>query len=248
MPPFWGDITSSVDWCEPNYIVSPYIAEFYNTVSSLAIVIVGLLGILFHPWADSAFQISFLTTSMVGIGSTLFHMTLLKEHQAMDEVPMLWAAMTYVYIGITQNYQLSVLSKRLLGGSLMLHAIVTTLLVTLTNGSMQFKLFHISFASAEIYGLIQVGFVLYRKRAQPNLLSLGILGFSSYLMGVMCWFTDFSLCEQMTGPWNPQLHGWWHVLVSLGLYCLTLILLANESGTSVAYRYGIPRIHLKTKL
>ena len=33
------------DWCENNYEVSYFIAEFWNTTSSLAIVVMGLFGI-----------------------------------------------------------------------------------------------------------------------------------------------------------------------------------------------------------
>jgi dihydroceramidase len=34
-PLFWGPITANYDWCEPNYLVTPYIAEFFNALSSL---------------------------------------------------------------------------------------------------------------------------------------------------------------------------------------------------------------------
>ena len=41
---YWGLPTSTIDWCEQNYAVTPYVAEFFNTVSSLAMVLAGVLG------------------------------------------------------------------------------------------------------------------------------------------------------------------------------------------------------------
>ncbi len=33
---FWGPRTASVDWCEPNYVHTFWIAEFWNTLSSVS--------------------------------------------------------------------------------------------------------------------------------------------------------------------------------------------------------------------
>lgn len=38
-------ITSTLDWCEENYVWHPLVAEFWNTVSSLAFVAMGLFGL-----------------------------------------------------------------------------------------------------------------------------------------------------------------------------------------------------------
>ena len=35
---FWGPPTSTIDWCEHNYVVSTHVAEFFNTFSSLSLV------------------------------------------------------------------------------------------------------------------------------------------------------------------------------------------------------------------
>ena len=31
---YWGKPTSLIDWCEENYVVSPYIAEWSNTITN----------------------------------------------------------------------------------------------------------------------------------------------------------------------------------------------------------------------
>ncbi|EIE78529.1 hypothetical protein RO3G_03233 [Rhizopus delemar RA 99-880] len=71
---FWGPATSTIDWCEENYHVSPYLAEFFNTTTNLM------------------FSVMF-----VGFGSWCFHMTLQYEMQLLDELPMIYVASIMVW-------------------------------------------------------------------------------------------------------------------------------------------------------
>jgi dihydroceramidase len=76
---YWGKPTSTVDWCENNYEISHYIAEFFNTFSSFAMVIIGVAGIMLH-WnqyrLESRFIMGLLGVAVVGFGSAAFHGTL----------------------------------------------------------------------------------------------------------------------------------------------------------------------------
>ncbi len=40
---YWGSTTSTFDWCEINYEVTIYVAEFWNTLSSLFILLIGVI-------------------------------------------------------------------------------------------------------------------------------------------------------------------------------------------------------------
>jgi hypothetical protein len=42
---YWGKRTSTIDWCEENYEVTNYVAEFWNTLSNLVIILLPLYGI-----------------------------------------------------------------------------------------------------------------------------------------------------------------------------------------------------------
>ncbi|RKO97739.1 hypothetical protein CXG81DRAFT_11240, partial [Caulochytrium protostelioides] len=74
---YWGPVTSSVDFCETNYEVSPFLAEFWNAISSLAMFFIGIM--------------------IVGLGSLAFHGTLVRATQAWDELPMLISTNAFVF-------------------------------------------------------------------------------------------------------------------------------------------------------
>ena len=40
---YWGNPDASVSFCEDKYNVLPYVAEYYNTMSAISYIIVGLI-------------------------------------------------------------------------------------------------------------------------------------------------------------------------------------------------------------
>ena len=100
----WGTPTASVDWCEDNYTVSYYVAEFFNTLSSVPIALLGLQA-LWSAWACADAHasrrrrmVAAFTVFVVGVGSVAFHGTLLRWGQVLDEVPMVRAGLPGGYL------------------------------------------------------------------------------------------------------------------------------------------------------
>ncbi|KAJ3411621.1 hypothetical protein HDV05_001990 [Chytridiales sp. JEL 0842] len=44
-PGYWGPVTSTLDWCEENYIHSHYIAELFNTLSMIFLTLLAYWGL-----------------------------------------------------------------------------------------------------------------------------------------------------------------------------------------------------------
>ena len=98
--PFWGRPNSAVDWCEENYLHSHHVAEFWNFLSSVPMVVCGLFG-LGCSWRfrlEPRFWLCHLGILFVGIGSCLFHGTLTWWGQALDELPMIYASTAFFYM------------------------------------------------------------------------------------------------------------------------------------------------------
>ena len=100
--PFWGETTATIDWCENNYEVTKYIAEFWNTVSNLVMILLPMYGLYWSLKQKRSKQLNnfsipsstlavYFALMMIGTGSWLFHMTLLYPMQLLDELPMVYA-------------------------------------------------------------------------------------------------------------------------------------------------------------
>ena len=88
---FWEPHSSSVDFCEPNYLLSEYIAEPHNVWSSLFITVIGMVGFFYgNPLNELSVSAMYIILAVIGLGSAGLHTTLHWFYQSSDEVPMLW--------------------------------------------------------------------------------------------------------------------------------------------------------------
>lgn len=227
-PGFWGSPTASVDWCEQNYAHSQYVSETFNSVSSFAMLLVGVFGALWHHrFLEKRFVLVFLSVALVGIGSVAFHATLRFELQMLDELPMLYTAALLVYILLENQPQ------RRFGlwfpAALVGYAAIATCGAAFMRGQAQFWSFQVSFAGLEFYGLYRT-LLIHRKSRDRTQRRLFRAGICLYLGAIVLWFIDLRFCSALTnvtrrlGIPNPELHAWWHVLVSAGLYAMILVI------------------------
>ncbi|CAJ0918679.1 unnamed protein product [Ranitomeya imitator] len=162
-PGYWGPPTSTLDWCEENYAVSYYIAEFWNTVSNLIMILPPICGAIqtVNDKLETRYLMAFLGLAAVGMGSWFFHMTLQYEMQLLDELPMIYSCSVFVYclyecfkFRNSYNYLLLVL--------LMLFSVIVTTVY------LQWKepVFH-----QVMYGVL-VGFLVLRSDLDPAVPSL----------------------------------------------------------------------------
>jgi len=96
---------------------------------------------------------------------------------------------------------------------------------TLQRGGAQFLAFHLSFGTLEILCLGRVTWLALQAENAPVRRSF-VLGLAAYATGIAAWFVDLKACTLVGvtlpahGIPNPQLHAWWHVLVSIGFFLL----------------------------
>ncbi|KAF9989397.1 Alkaline ceramidase 3 [Mortierella antarctica] len=268
---YWGPPTSSIDWCEDNYVVSFYIAEFFNSFSSFAMIILGetacysidrLQSDMERTLASSTtmntirapslfrFKLAFRTITVVGIGSFLFHATLLHHMQMLDELPMLYSVLTLFFCLIESRFGPR---PAWFARSLAVLGVVVTILVAFTEGDMQFYSFHGTFGPLEVATLYLIFRVyLARKSEYPDVRKVFEAGIGLYAIAVAVWVTDLSFCTKPLLTWlgplgvnEPRpyegahhehaqwifkdlyLHAWWHILVSMGLYLLSTVIMLD---------------------
>ncbi|KAG9094999.1 hypothetical protein FS749_011336 [Ceratobasidium sp. UAMH 11750] len=104
----WGNHTATIDWCEDNYTHSHYVAEWYNTISNIPFILLGIFGAysalrtgkgekpLPHGLRYAAANLGIMA---IGVGSFVFHATLKWHAQVMlDELPMIFVVSLVLYL------------------------------------------------------------------------------------------------------------------------------------------------------
>lgn len=104
---------STFNFCEDEYTVSSYISEFWNTISGTCLIISGLLYKYNNRFLDNkSFDNMTNILILIGVGTILFHGTLLYIFQLFDELPMILLASEYIILlselKITKNCNIDI--------------------------------------------------------------------------------------------------------------------------------------------
>jgi dihydroceramidase len=232
---YWLPHTSSIQFCEEDYLFTPYVAEIHNTWSSLVgISLFPFLGLLFsNPTREFRFTVMYLVLMGVGIGSAALHATLMALPQSFDEVPMLWMNTTILYALLEnksppQKGLYSYLPYVMLG----MAAVQTYVYYT-------FQRYYAVFLSTYVaYVVIVVVWTcylaLYEAKELPRKLWFSAL-ISYVLIGSPLWIVEMNYCDHFL-PWfraaaGVTFHILWHIGAGVGTYLTILFLIALRLDT-----------------
>eukprot|EP00484_Ammonia_sp_Unknown_P004483 CAMPEP_0197055528 /NCGR_PEP_ID=MMETSP1384-20130603/67361_1 /TAXON_ID=29189 /ORGANISM="Ammonia sp." /LENGTH=266 /DNA_ID=CAMNT_0042489141 /DNA_START=29 /DNA_END=829 /DNA_ORIENTATION=+ len=213
---YWGTTDSLVDWCEPNYIVSYYVAEFYNTFSSLPITVLAIIGIYVtmcgkNGTKEIRFLVTFLLLGSVGIGSAAFHLTLRYWGQLFDELPMMLGSLALLYcIYMTDSTpnqsHWKVTAFFIAWGSLQIYLYLFY---------QWYFLFLLNYGGQTLAQAV-FGYTKCKRLANATCRRLFGLAIYIYLCGLTLWLVDQKYCHQLQGLIN--LHAFWHIFAGYASY------------------------------
>ncbi|XP_028838325.1 alkaline ceramidase 3 isoform X2 [Denticeps clupeoides] len=257
-PGYWGTPTSTLDWCEDNYVVSFYVAEFWNTVSNLIMILPPIYGAIktFKDGLETRYVFAFLGLAAVGIGSWCFHMTLLYEMQLLDELPMIYSCCVFVYClyeCFKQEHAISYFPISIL--------LVYSIAVSVVYLQWKEPVFH-QVMYAALVGCLVIRSVFIVTWVYPWLRPLCYTSLGVFLLGFLLWNIDNILCDSLRATRQTlppvvgavtQFHAWWHILTGLGSYFHILFSLQIRSTylkqrPKVKFLCGIwPMMHIESQ-
>jgi dihydroceramidase len=228
MEGYWSgrSVASSVDWCEPNYVVSPFVAEWWNTLSSFPIALGALLGLILlfvsGRRREPRFLVGYLVVFVVGLGSAAFHGTLSKLGQALDELPMVAAGLVFVYSvrfrrsPESPTPELLAVMRRW-WGALGLYALLFGVAYFLIPA--YFTLFILTYSGLILYLVLQTARVSFALAPRPDRRRWFLLAASSYVGGVLLLWVPENLILACEHPLQSlQLHAWFHLTSAFGSF------------------------------
>lgn len=243
---YWEPHTSSIDFCENNYRFTPYVAELLNSASSLPISLSGVFAWVFTPspyrsWIR--FRLCWLAFITIGLGSCLFHATLRRSAQALDEIPMVLANFVFVFCLARPDAEMS----QKLNIALLFVSFVLVVLYVVVEA---YAVFFCMYGGVVVYLVLKSAHIVFwnlpaaKSKNARVARRLFILGFGMYGLGFALWIADNVACSKLG---FGHLHILWHAFACMGTMVFVLSLIAftmDQDGLSVSLRAktlcGIP--------
>lgn len=219
---FWGERTATIDWCESNYELSEYMAEFWNTVSNLVMIVLPLYSIAWSlrlrrrnarlrqealrgQLIASQFELprsvvlAQLGLLLVGVGSWMFHMTLLYPMQLLDELPMIYGSAILIFaqhdLILSVNEFEHGASKALRPVAALALALYSALVTFVYLSVWKNPLFHEAAYGLMVFVLVAQSLVLIRRLKSSKRIYLTSLAY--YALGFTFWNLDNNICSTL---------------------------------------------------
>lgn len=269
---YWGEITSTLVWCEEKYYFSKYMAEPVNTLTNVYMIWLCAFGArnALQQGFPFRFALCYMGGLLIGLGSFAFHATLKYEAQLLDELPMIYTMAIYLYVvlettpmGQKPRFQL------LLPAALI--ALVTFVTVTYVNYNN--PVFHqVAYGAMQVMGTVQIVRLMNAKQDRAHMnaeqrreISRNmVLGSALFVLAFAVWNVDNIFCAQLRQlrhkvgfPFALLLegHGWWHIGTGYGAYMVIAssqrLLMSVKEGSAdnfaTRYLFGIHPYTVRVK-
>jgi len=227
--------SSAVDWCEDNYSITVFIAEFYNTISNvLFFAMPPLLIYLFRNYSkhvSGGINLIWCLLVIVGAGSVYFHATLSLVGQLVDELAILWVIMAGIALWIPRRFLHQITNGAIDRERFRFYILFATVLST------GFACIHPIVNAFVLMGFGPMTAVILvnecRRCRDPRAVRLGIRSLLLFVFGVCCWVNDRLFCTVWQNAHFPYLHGFWHVLIFLSSYTCCVLMAYFDACTEV---------------
>lgn len=216
-------MSASIDFCEENYYITPYIAEFHNTWSSLLMMIPPFIGLLYsNPTYEWRTTILFTFLMFCFLGSVFLHFTLKDFEQSTDEVSMLLYNNAVLY----SLSEYKIMKKRVIVISTMILISIIQINIYYTFQHLYY-MFLLQFIPLSIINLIWCGYIsIIHNKSLYN--KLYIYFISSYLFAGALWIFEIYNCNSLLPYYRMMngctLHIIWHIGSGLGGYFVVLFI------------------------
>lgn len=208
---YWGPVDALHTFCEPKYVTHPKAAEFYNSIGSLIYCVAALAGLRATSGMVWQVTVGWWSILIVGIGSTLFHLTMRYHMELLDELPML-LLIACAILGFHGAHPYASTPRR---ATLFLCATVGFLGVftAIYLYTRIFGLF-ITMFTIEIAAVIGLGVTSQTKDRTVSWCRNTAIAW--IVVARVFWETEVHACR--LAPWVWPLHNVWHVTSCIAAY------------------------------